>query len=1014
MTKRFTMTCISVLFAILTLCVSVVAWAYAGDNYQYYFDEIEIYSDYAIGETFTVPQCKMHLGSKEFDTTFKVVFPDGKECLEQTFTLDQKGSYQLIYQGFDQENNNTRLNSLNFSVAPKLYEMVGENVSSKPEYKLTGYNGTTGIVANIMNGNALRFNNTINLSKLTKEEGILEFFHIPTNVGYLDGFFKITLTDAYDENNSVSILVRKYNENSSDGWYNAYIMVSFNGGDEVGLRFNNNKNNNASSIHYNGAWHQLDKNNELGTCISYSMIGTPRNNVPIGGETLKFSYDYNEKKVYANGIFVSDLDDTVFYSNTFSGFTTGEVFLSISGFNYSQSTVNPVILSVAQMDISNNVLFDNQPPVIDVDLSSFNGDIVGEKDKAFTLFPATAVDKIDGKREVIAKVYRNYYSSKIFVPVIDGKFVPDQNTDYFIEYSATDFSGNNAKEIVKIKILNKNQPLGFTVNGLNLNGITAGTRTTLFYGVSVSGDIYGNKTSVKAVVKNLSNGQEILLDDSYSFMPILGGKHQLIVSVSDYVDTVTQTVDFTVVAPDTPVFMGEPFVERYYIKGATYRADDFCAYTIADGLEKAQTKVYLKEDGGKEKELNGEFTVTASDNLQFKYVTEGNYYETQKLEVVDVGFGGEVDLARYFHGDVTSQTTESYIKYTVKNFENGISSFDFINSVQAESLSLSLGFDKVIDQFETFNVYLTDAYDISNQIKLSFINYQGKTALLINGTNRTVLSKNYFDSEVLYNLRYNNSNKTINVDGDAVVYVENNLAGQTFAGFTGYDVYITFEFTGAKENASVNIYELNGQTFNSNNYILPPSFTHTVSVGEISIGQTFKMSKIIVDDVLDPFVTVSDFYVMTPSGNIAYSIDNIKLDGTADYKRDYEILATEYGAYTIYMNAYNSSGNYSYLPVYEEVWVVDMVAPTIELGSRLSRVVSVGSEVKLPKINVSDDNTALEDIKVYVIVRFADGTFRTVKNQKFTADKKGEYTVMFVAYDQNQNMAVNTVVVKAE
>ena len=174
------------------------------------------------------------------------------------------------------------------------------------------------------------------------------------------------------------------------------------------------------------------------------------------------------------------------------------------------------------------------------------------------------------------------------------------------------------------------------------------------------------------------------------------------------------------------------------------------------------------------------------------------------------------------------------------------------------------------------------------------------------------------------------------------------------------------------------------------------------------------MSKIIVDDVLDPFVTVSDFYVMTPSGNIAYSIDNIKLDGTADYKRDYEILATEYGAYTIYMNAYNSSGNYSYLPVYEEVWVVDMVAPTIELGSRLSRVVSVGSEVKLPKINVSDDNTALEDIKVYVIVRFADGTFRTVKNQKFTADKKGEYTVMFVAYDQNQNMAVNTVVVKAE
>ena len=87
--------------------------------------------------------------------------------------------------------------------------MVGENVSVKPEYKQTGYNGTTGIVANIMNGNALRFNNTINLSKLTKEEGIIEFFHIPTNVGYLDGFFKITLTDAYNENNSVSILVRK-------------------------------------------------------------------------------------------------------------------------------------------------------------------------------------------------------------------------------------------------------------------------------------------------------------------------------------------------------------------------------------------------------------------------------------------------------------------------------------------------------------------------------------------------------------------------------------------------------------------------------------------------------------------------------------------------------------------------------------------------------------------------------------------------------------------------------------
>lgn len=1014
MTKKIATISTFILFAIATLCFSVAAWVYANGNYQYYFDKVEIVNKYSVGDVFVVPECKMYLKNEKFNTSFKVVFPDGRECFEQSFKIEQKGSYKIIYEGVDTVENNTRLNVVEFFVASKLYEMVGNNELVQPVYMQTGYNGTTGIVANIRDGNSLRFNKTIDLSKLTKEEGIIEFFHLPVNVGYLDGFFEITLTDAYDENNSVSILVRKYNENSSDGWYNAYIMVSFNDSDEVGLRFNNNKQMNANSVYYNGAWHQLDKNNDLGTCINYSMIGTPRNNVSLGGETLKFSYDYKEKIIYANGVFVSDLDEVLFYKNIFQGFTTGEVFLSISGFNYSQSTVNPVILSVAQTDISKNVLFDEQAPVISVDTSCFDGQIVGVKDNEFKLFSATAKDKIDGDLAVTTKVYRNYYSSRIFVPIFDGKFLPDVNTKYYIEYSATDFSGNKAKKVVEVDVLDKAQPLDFSVDGLNLANIKAGESVRLFNGVNIFGDVYGNDINVKAVVKHLGNGEQYLLDNSYSFLPIYGGNYQLSVSVSDYVETKINNYDFSVFAPNSPIFIGEPLIKKYYIKGATYTADDFTAYTTTEtALVKSETETYIQEDGGEYVKINETFTVQAHTSIRFKYVAGDSVYYTSEVNVVDVNFGSKLNLANYFYGDVTTQTTKEYVKLTTKNQTNGITKIDFVNSVKAENLTLSLGFDKSESKFEQFNVYITDVYDNYNQIKLSFSADNGITELAVNDGNKIVLSKNYLENDVLYNLNFNNTDKTIKID-DSVVGVKTNYAGKPFEGFAKYDVYVWFEFVGVNETASVNIYEINGQTFNSNDYVLPPIFTHVVCVGEVSIGQTFKVSKIIVDSILDPCVTVSDFYVTTPSGGYAYSIDGVKLDKTADYTKDYYVMAEEYGAYTIYLNAYNSSGVYSYLPVYEEVWVVDMTAPTITFKSQMEKVVSVGSTIKLPEVDISDDYSSSENITLYTVVRFADGTFRTVSDNKFKADEKGEYTVMFVAYDENQNTTVKTVVIKAE
>lgn len=1015
MTKKITIISVSILFVIATIFISAAVFVYANGSHQYYFDKVEISSKYSVGDVFTVPECKMHFGSKQFDTSFKVVFPDGNECVKQSFVLEQKGNYKLIYQGEDVAEENTRLNVIDFYAASKLYEIVGNNDSVSPEYRQTDYNDRVGIVANIMEGNALRFNKTIDLSKLTKEEGVIEFFHVPTIIGYLDGSFKITLTDAYDEDNSVSILVRKYNEDSGDGWYNAYIMVSFNGGDEVGLRFNNNKNNDANSVYYNGAWHQLDRNNELGTCINYSMIGTPRNNVPLGGETLKFSYDYTEKIIYANGVFVSDLDDILFYKNTFKGFTTGEVFLSISGFNYSQTTINPVILSVAQMDVSKNILFDDQAPVIDVDTSSFDGQVIGAKNCKFKIFPATAIDKIDGNCDLSVKVYRNYYSSKIFVPVSNGEFLPDMNAKYYIEYSSADFSGNFSKKVVEVDILNKSNPLNFEVEGLNLTNVIAGESATLLSDIDVFGEIYGNKTDLKVIVKHLYSGEEYLLDDSFSFIAKCGGSYQLIIAVSDYVESVSKTYDFNVTSPDAPVFFGEPFVEKYYIKGAKYTADDFCAYIITDNaINQTATEVYLKEDDNAYRQINGEFTVNANNTIEFKYVAGESIYCTPKIKVVDVNFGKDLNLAGYFQGEVTSQTTKDYIKYTTENLIDGTTSFDFINSVKSENLMLTFGFNKNEANFEQFNVYITDAYDNANRIKLNFTSHQGKAAFSVNGGNKIVLSKDYLINDVLYNLNYNNTEKTIKIDNDAVISIEKNEAGQDFIGFVKYDVYVSFEFIGVLGNASVNIYELNGQTFNSNKYILPPVFTHVVSVGEIAVGQTFKINKIIVDDVLDPCVTVSDFYVTTPSGDYAYSVDGIKLDSSADYTQNYYVKAEEYGAYTIYLNAYNSSGMYSYLPVYEEVWVVDMVSPTITLKSDLPTIISVGSTVRLPNIEVDDDCSLPEDITLYTVVRFADGTFSAVKNQSFKADKKGEYTVMFVAYDQNGNTTIKTIVVYAQ
>lgn len=202
---------------------------------------------------------------------------------------------------------------------------------------------------NLAAGDTFKYNKPLDLTGKTEADTIVSFYITPEINGIADvRDVKVRLTDIYDENNFIEIVVfDNCTVENNGGAVATYSGARYSGYDNyVGY-----KNWGSSDIYYNVRYQSEG---------GYASYG--QSFITDDGEPFKFSVNYAAKAVYGNGIdgsgnaylshCIADFDDSDYFGSPWGGFTTGEAYLTIYSDMYSKSTFGFTITEILDEDLS--------------------------------------------------------------------------------------------------------------------------------------------------------------------------------------------------------------------------------------------------------------------------------------------------------------------------------------------------------------------------------------------------------------------------------------------------------------------------------------------------------------------------------------------------------------------------------------------------------------------------------------------------------------------------------------
>ena len=334
---------LAVLF-VLFACTSFLSIVFAKGEDIPTFSVGEFKEEYLLGETMNVPETTLKLGGKTYDCKSKVVYPDGRTSEYKEIKLDTVGNYEVIYSFETQSTTYTQKESFvvikttaNQFVNVKGCEFTYCGTSPAVSAPIAGNpdnidGGDTGVTVKITQRNSsFKYNGIIDLRTLSGEQPFIDFIFTPEAMGTVEiEDVTITLTDIYDSNNYVTMLIRSM---ANWGPYEGSAVIAFSANDmyePYGIR-----DNNPHQI-LNGGKGEYTQNS-AGSALSVSFYGRMNEKARYLSMPLFMDSDTNE--VFAKNASslrldrkwkIFDFDDTeIVGANVWNGFKTGEVYMSV-------------------------------------------------------------------------------------------------------------------------------------------------------------------------------------------------------------------------------------------------------------------------------------------------------------------------------------------------------------------------------------------------------------------------------------------------------------------------------------------------------------------------------------------------------------------------------------------------------------------------------------------------------------------------------------------------------------
>ncbi|MBQ8374353.1 MAG: hypothetical protein IJX98_02120 [Clostridia bacterium] len=1020
----------------LALCSFGVSQAVADNESVRLLQELK--SEYARGTRLDLPDAKLELGGNEYAMSSTLVYPDGRKTTYDEVTLDKEGVYDLTYSVKVGEQ--TYSESYEFSVVNDFRSMFtyGDNVylneeTSVPEYLDSSYRGgKEGLKFTFTEANAsITFDGVIDLAQIgynaadgknpyntQRLVGLPKYF-LELLVTPEDNTVKefneieLKLTDIYDENNFL-----RFDLTAADKKY-IYPAETY-----VGVVPNDMYDSMAATHDMPGVY------GSVGCGFNSSFYGQSGSTMP---QSMKFYFDQDANEFHGWPItelnFVRNVMDRfsdpeiVGLKNVWNGFTTGEVYLTITVKDLLQSSCSLMVLGVGGYDLTDD--YSNGTNIISVKTGEFDETdlpyaIAGET-SYYPVFDAVGYNTVGGlQSDLSVKVY--YGDARENVAVTNGRFKTEKAGKYYIVYTLNNSYGKTVKELTvtaKEAYESADTP-DYIISSSIPQNAGIGDRVRIYQGKSVGG-IGDWSVSVTLDYRADEDGewqtQTIDGTDIQWFEAQNAGVYRLIFTATDMLGTqVIKEREISVDYDETPR-LSTVSVPKSVIKGRSVSFPQATSQFIGADGEKA-TIVTVSVNGEDYTDrpyvANEAFEVVYRATLQ----EDGSCFTEKRyaVSVIDLSDESTSFLEKYFemtdedidgNKDFSVSYDKKYMEFTTAVDGAG---FDFVNALPIDVFETAFYAVKGYAYYEKIHVWLADSVNASKTLKFTVSKVENNGHLYPMFYLNDVLIDSIagsFDggSSSPFKLTYNRSDWTIRDATNAVLtQIKTYTNGEAFDGFASGYVYMSLEIEGVTGESKLRLESICGQTFNltmteDNKDSGRPGIFLSESLSSqvfCAVGESYTAYAATAYDVLSEIKSLN-LKIYDPTGDLMYN-------GTPT--EDYTFLPDLVGTYEIVYSTVDTAGNKTPASLYT-YWLVvqERVAPTVNVNGSYDSLYNVGDRVKIVGANVTDDS----DTAPVLFIFLETPTLKQVvlsEGQSYEFKEKGHYTIKYYARDKFYNRTV--------
>ena len=976
----------------------------------------ELEESYDVGERLNLPKGTFTVDGKNYEAVTTLYNPDGTVTAADSVTLKTEGRYTLEYTCTQ----TGQAEEYTFTVDKDLIEFDGEGlIKSSSVYgkdESVYDTGLTGLNVELYANETMNFNQVIDLNDFAAGESIFKMYVIPETLGYYNArTLKFRFTDIYDPDNYLDVyasamqVAEPENETNVTKFNTTYLLGGANGQVPTGIEWRNT----------DGTLYTVHQANLFGFLAPVSPYGYKNKQENVGKEYLELGFDLNEKTVTSTSSegksnVVVDLDAE--YMNTkWKGFTTGEVRLSVTAREYRTNKIpyRMIFTEIGGAELKGTE--DKEGPEITVDFGEYEENNLPEafKGEEYPVFDFTAYDYFTEVKSTSVKVFYDYNSSaRKEVTIKNGKFVPDRTGQYTIEYTATDYYGNENKKTVEILSVLPKKP-ALDISSERVTEVSAGD-TVQIADVSASGG--SGEVEVTVFAKNGEHEAEIT---DGKFTADYAGEYTITYTAADFLgNTAEEEYKVTVKDDKKPEILDDACLPKYLLEGFEYKVPVPTGLSYGARTQKTNVTVRITDGNGTTECTTGRHTFKADQNgkAEIKYIVTDKNGTTEKsytLPVLTVKNGTGYDLSKYFYSDtVTAEARQNDILLSAASGTKE-QTVEFVNAVITDGLNLGVKVNSAENNFSSFSIYLTDAENENISIRLQFV--KGADAgsdsyMIYNGDDKLLIDPSFYNDEEIA-LTYSESDRNIHIVNAAAKITET-VSGETFEGFSGKKVYVRFVFEEVSGAASISVSKINSQLMSnySGDSVKPMVYIFGEYAKKYSLNDTIPVLNALAGDVIDPSpditVTLTDH-----NGEIVTSVDGVRLENVSAEEVLY-FKAEKYGNYLLTYTATDEAGKTT--TYYRAINVEDIVPPEIQVNGEIAETVKTGSDVAVPFASVTDNLDEAPMLLRILVLPDGSQTILSETADAFRAVYSGVYKLRYIAWDSEGNFSMTEFTVTAE